>query len=59
MSINSVEEVEQVHRSLTQLLQSAGMNLRDWTSNSQEFNKSLLAESAINVKETTPILRMQ
>lgn len=59
MSVNSVEEAEQVYRCLTSLLQSAGMNLRDWTSNSQEFNKSLPAESVTNGKETVSILGMQ
>ncbi len=55
-SVDTTLKAERVCNCLTTLLQTTGMNLRDWTSNSQEFCQSLPMNIAMKESVTVSVL---
>jgi len=45
--VNDNDDVEHYYRHSQQLLASAGMNLRQWTTNSSKLKEKLVAENTI------------
>ena len=58
VSVNTKTEAERVFNRLTALLKTAGMNVRDLTSNSQEFYRTVPADLAEDL-QSVQLLSLQ